>query len=163
MPEPPGQRIELIGGEVITMGRGGIPHETVKKNLNRLLVLWLSINPIAEVWAETMYQLDEHTSPIPDLSVLFPGRVPPGAKGWIQGAPEIAIEVVSSESAALLQRKIDFYLAHGGKSVWVVFPQQHMVMVHRSSEVRRFDHDDTLEDPTLPGFQTSVASLFEGI
>ena len=44
MPEPEGQRIELIGGEVVTMGRGGIPHETVKKNLIRMLVLWLGGN-----------------------------------------------------------------------------------------------------------------------
>jgi len=31
--EPDGQRMELMGGEVVTMGRGKIPHEIVKSNV----------------------------------------------------------------------------------------------------------------------------------
>ena len=165
LPEPDGQRIELIGGELVTMGRGGLPHERVKKNLNAILVIWLAQHPIGEVWNETMYQLDEHNALIPDLSVLFPGRVPPGTTGWIQGAPEIAIEVVSSETALRLEEKINLYLAHGGKSVWVVFPEPRLVRVFDATgQSRRFDDHQTLEDPTvLPGFSVPVSALFEGI
>ena len=49
LPEPEGQRIELIGGEVVSMSFGHIPHEVVKKNLNKILVVWLAQNPIGEV------------------------------------------------------------------------------------------------------------------
>jgi Uma2 family endonuclease len=63
MPEPEGQKLELIGGEVVSMGRGKIPHEVVKKNLNKILVLWLGQNPIAELFPETMYQLDTAAGP----------------------------------------------------------------------------------------------------
>jgi Uma2 family endonuclease len=87
LPEPEGQRIELIGGEVVSMSFGHIPHEVVKKNLNKILVVWLAQNPIAEVFNVTMFQLDEYNSLIPDLSVLFPGRVTPGVTGLFQGAP----------------------------------------------------------------------------
>jgi len=99
MPEPVGQRLELIGGEVISMGRGKIPHEVAKKNLTKILVLWLAQNSTAELFPETMYQLDEYNSLIPDLGVIFSGRISPGSSGWIQAAPELAIEVVSSEPA----------------------------------------------------------------
>jgi Uma2 family endonuclease len=165
MAEPDGERMELIGGEVVTMGYGKAPHEIVKSNLLRILVVWLAQNPVGQLFAETMFQLDDYSSLMPDLSVVFPGRVVPGTKDWLQGAPEIAVEVVSSETAARLEEKIDLYLAHGGKSVWVVFPQHRAVRIFDTSGLsRKFEQHQMLEDPTvLPGFSTPVSAIFEGI
>jgi Uma2 family endonuclease len=165
LPEPDGQRIELMGGEVVTMGRGGAPHEIVKKNLNRILTVWLAQHSAGEVFNETMYQLDDHNSLVPDLSVLFPGRIPPGSTALIQGAPEIAVEVVSSETAARLENKIKLYLTHGSKSVWVVIPEPRIVRIHNAGRQSiRFDQNETLEDPSvLPGFQAPVSAIFAGI
>ncbi len=165
LPEPDGQRIELIGGELVTMGSGKRPHEIVKKNLNRILTVWLAQNPIGELFPETMYELDEHNALIPDLSVLALGRIQAGGDESIHGAPEIAIEVVSSETAARLDTKINLYLAHGSKSVWVVFPGSRVVRIFDAGGLaRKFEQHQTLEDPTvLPGFSAPVSSLFEGI
>src|SRR5579864_1386537 len=127
MPEPEGQKLELIGGEVVSMGRGGIPHEVVKSNLIEILAVWLAQHRIGKLFSETTFQLDEHDSPIPDVCIVFPGRIPPGSTGVIQGAPELAIEVVSSETAARLEEKIELYLAHGSKSVWVIYPTMRVV------------------------------------
>ena len=60
-----------------------------------------------------MYQLDERNCLIPDISLLSSGRIVPGRQEVFQGAPELAIEVVSSETAARLENKIELYLAHG--------------------------------------------------
>jgi Uma2 family endonuclease len=164
VPEPEGQKLELIGGEVVSMGRGKIPHEVVKKNLNKLLVVWLAQNPIGELFPETMYQLDEYTSVIPHLGIVFPGRISLGSTGWIQAAPELAIEVVSSESADRLEQKIELYFTHFGKSVWVVYPNQRVVRVFDGNgQSRKFEQSQTLEDPVLPGFSTPVSAIFEGI
>jgi Uma2 family endonuclease len=160
-----GERRELIGGEVVTMGFGKAPHEIVKKNLLRILIVWLAQNSLAEVFAETMFELDDHDSLIPDLSVVFSGRIAPGAKDWLQGAPEIAVEVVSSETAARLEQKVSLYLANGGKSVWAAFPEQRIVRIFDASGLsRKFELNQTLEDPTvLPGFSTLVADIFKGV
>jgi Uma2 family endonuclease len=165
LPELEGERTELIGGEVVTKGYGKGRHEIVKSNLLRVLVVWLARNPMGSVFAETMFQLDDHNSLIPDLSVVFSGRVAPGAKDWWQGAPEIAVEVVSSETATRLEQKVDLYLANGGKSVWAAFPEHRIVRIYEASGLsRKFDQDQTLEDPTvLPGFSTPVSAIFEGI
>jgi len=165
LPEPEGQRIELIGGEVVSMSFGHIPHEVVKKNLNKILVVWLAQNPVAEVFNETMFQLDDYNSLIPDLSVLFPGRVTPGATGLFQRAPEVAIEVVSSETATRLETKVELYLRHGSKSVWVVFPEQRAVRIFDATgQSKKFEQSQTLADPgVLPGFQVPVAAIFEGV
>src|SRR5260370_3924965 len=165
LPEPEGQRMELLGGEVVTMGQGGMPHEVTKSNIIQVLVAWLLQNPIGKVFSETMFQLDEQNCLIPDVSVLSPGHTYPGGTGSIQGAPEIAIEVVSSETAVHLEEKIDLYLAHGSKSVWVVFPEHRIVrMFDANGQARKFDQNQTLEDPSvLPGFRVPVATIFEGL
>lgn len=164
LPEPDGQRIELIGGELVTMSSGKLPHEIVKSNIIHLVAGWLSQNRIARLFAETMYQLNEHTALIPDLSIVSPNRLTLKS-GWIEGAPEIAIEVVSSETAAHLDKKISLYLAHGGKSVWVVFPEpRHVRIFDTAGQSKTFEQHQTLEDPNvLPGFSAPVSSFFEGI
>lgn len=164
IPEPQGQKLELIGGEVVSMGRGKIPHDLAKKNLTKILVVWLAQNPIAELFPETMYQLDEYTSLIPDLGIVFPGRISQGSTGWIQAAPELAIEIVSSESAERLVQKIELYFTHCSKSVWVVYPKQRVVWVFDvNGQSRKFELSHTLTDPVLPGFSAAVSSIFEGI
>jgi len=165
LPEPQGQRMELIGGEIVAMGRGGYAHEWVKSNLIELLSAWAAKNRSLKLLSETAFQLDEHNSPIPDISLLSRSRGRPGATGLIQGAPELAIEVVSSETASTLENKIELYLAHGGKSVWVVFPEQRVVRVFDASgQSRKFEQNSTLEDAiVLPGFQAPVSAIFEGI
>lgn len=164
MPEPEGQKLELIGGEVVSMGRGRIPHEFVKSNLIQILSVWLAQNPIARLFVETTFDLDEYNSLIPDLSVVFPGRIHPGNTGWMQAAPELAIEVVSSESAERLEEKIELYFAHGSRSVWVVYPKQRVVWVFDANgQSRKFEKSQALEDPVLSGFSTPTSSIFEGI
>jgi Uma2 family endonuclease len=164
MPESEDQRIELIGGELVSMGNAHIPHEVVKKNLNKILVIWLANNPIAELFPETTFQLDENNALMPDLSVVFPGRFAKGSTGLMQNAPELAIEVVSSESAARLEDKIELYVGHGSKSVWVVFPRQRLVRVIDASGISsRFEQNQVLENPTLPGFQIPVSAIFQDL
>src|SRR5260370_27350609 len=145
LPEAEGQRMELIGGEVVSIGRGHIPHEVVKSKINRVLTAWLLKNPIGEVFNESMFQLDAQNCLIPDVSVLRPGHIPPGTTASIQRAPEIPIEVVPSETAAHLEKKIDLYLAHGSKSVWVVFPKHPIVRTFNvTAQSTKFDQTHTL-------------------
>jgi Uma2 family endonuclease len=163
MPEIEGERRELIGGQVVTIGYAKLRHELVKSNLIRILMAWLLQNPVGRLFVETTFVLDETNSFIPDLSIVLPERVDVNAD-WIDGAPEVAIEVVSSETATQLEKKIKLYLAHGAKSVWVVYPEHRLVRLFAGSgSAKGFEQDQTLEDPALPGFSTPVSAIFEGI
>ena len=165
LPETEGVRMELIGGEIVTMPRAGYPHEVTKSNINRMLTAWSLQNPTLRVFCETAFQLDEGSCLIPDVSLLSSTRIIPGTTGVIQPAPELAIEVVSSETASHLETKIELYFAHGGRSVWVAYPQQRVVWIFDASgQSRKFEQGQTLEDPAvLPGFSVPVASIFEGL
>jgi Uma2 family endonuclease len=165
LPETEGERIELIQGEVICMASAGYAHERVKANTNRLLVPWLIQNPIGLVFIETAYRLDEHNAPIPDVSMVANDRLLPGMQGLINGAPDLAIEVVSSETATHLQGKIRLYLKHGSKAVWVVYPEHRMIEIYNANgQMRTLEQDQILEDrDVLPGFSVPVSAIFEGL
>src|SRR5260221_14788331 len=83
VPEPEGERMELIGGEVVTTGQGGIPHEITKSNIIHVLAAWLLQSPIGRLFSETMIQLAQQNCLIPDVSVLRPGHIPQGSTGSI--------------------------------------------------------------------------------
>jgi Uma2 family endonuclease len=79
----------------------------------------------------------------------------------LQGAPELAIEVIAPTDLEIhLKRKIDA-LDHGSKSVWVVYPDGRSVMIYHTDSIQRVKADQLIEDPLLPGFSTSVAAFFE--
>lgn len=163
LPEDERVRQELLGGEIVTMGRGGQPHEITKGNFNRWLWVYLDRNPIGFVLSETSYQLSEHDTPIPDVSLVLAGRLQEGRTGLIQLCPDIAIEVVSSEPAAVLQAKIKLYLQHGTKVVWVAYPELRIIHVYDAKGVRELTGDQALEAPEiLPGFSVPVAAFFAG-
>ncbi len=164
LPEVEGERLELINGEVISMGQAGYPHEITKSNVIRLLTVWSVQNPPSRVFCETAYQLDGRNCLIPDVS-LDPNRVAPGSTGVFQRAPELAIEVVSSETAARLEDKIELYLSCGSKSVWVVYPQRRVVRIFEpAGGAKRFEHDEPLVDPNvLPGFSIPTSAIFDGV
>jgi Uma2 family endonuclease len=164
LPESEGQRIELIGGEVVSMPRAGYPHEITKANVIKILVVWLAQNPVGTVLSETAFRIDEGDCFIPDVSVISPSRIVPGTRGIFQGSPELAIEVVSSEDAERLEEKIELYLANGSKSVWAVFPKTRVVRIYDAEGgSRKFEKNEALEDPTLPGFRVHVSAIFEGV
>jgi Uma2 family endonuclease len=165
MPESEGLIEELIGGEVVSTPRAGQPHEVTKSNLVRLLISRQTQNPVLRVFIETSYELDDRNCLIPDISLIAEKRIIPGSKGVFQGAPELAIEVVSSEPAARLQRKIRLYLAHGARSVWTIYPQEQMVRIEDAAGGSRlFLDDQPLTDPAvLPGFSIPTSAIFEGV
>jgi Uma2 family endonuclease len=163
LPESDDQRRELIGGEIFSMGHGGWPHECVKSNINRLLLAWLLQNRLGRVLVETGFQIGEPEFLIPDLSYVSNALALRGTKGQIEGAPDLAIEVVSSEPAARLLKKVGLYLSHGAKSVWVVYPEEQTVWIYSSGHATEFQRDQMLEDPALPGFRAPVSEIFEGI
>ncbi|HEX4593731.1 MAG TPA: Uma2 family endonuclease [Bryobacteraceae bacterium] len=161
LPELEGEKMELVDGEE----PGKYVHEITKSNLLHLLAPWLARNSEGKVFCCSMFELNEANSLIPDVSILFPGPILPGNTGLLQGSPDLAIEVISTDKASELEAKIELYLAHGSKSVWVVFPELRAVRIFcADGHSRKFEQNQILEDPTmLPGFQTPVTTIFEGI
>jgi Uma2 family endonuclease len=159
------QCCELVQGEVICMGNAGLLHETVKSNCLTILVGYVSDHPLGRVYSETMYRLGAREGRIPDVSFMVKERVPEKAVNRPpEGAPDLAFEVVSSESAAFMERKINLYLSTGSRVVWVAYPEERTLWVHRLNQNLHLHEGDYLEEPDLlPGFRVLVGRFFDGI
>jgi len=164
LPEDPSVRQELLGGELVTMGRGGVKHEIVKSNFGQELGAYFQQNRIGRVMSESTFRITEHDAPMPDVSVVLAGRLPKEGEGLMAIVPDIAIEVVSSEPAAVLRAKIKLYLDHGAKAVWVAYPKLRIIEVHDGSGVRELSGERLLETPgVLPGFSVPASAFFREI
>ena len=123
LPEKPGKQ-EFLNGELIELPPAKLKHNEIAKEI----FLWLLgfLHP-TRVWIETGYRMRAGWL-VPDVSVTWPDQ--PVENGWLQGAPMIAIEVVSpSNDPEQLDAKTAAYLEDGAAEVWIVYPKTHSMMV----------------------------------
>jgi Uma2 family endonuclease len=166
LPEEQTRACELVEGEIVPMGNVGRQHEWVKANFNRQLVAYSLQHRIGQVLSETMYKIRSSEARVPDVSFQLARTLTPGDPDKLfEGSPDLAIEVVSSETAEFLERKITLYLETGSQAVWVAYPKHRTLWTHHADGISRLlKEDQYLEEPQLlPGFRVLVSDFFEGI
>ncbi|WP_437674582.1 Uma2 family endonuclease [Sorangium sp. So ce131] len=102
----------------------------------------------------------------PDVAMVRAERKPAGRgeAGWLEGAPELAVEIVGdAQPMAKLMKKATEYLAAGARMVWVVDGETEVVVVLTPPDhVRVLGAGEVLEGgEALPDFRCAVAALFE--
>ena len=116
--------------------------------------------------AETGFQIghDPDTVRAPDVGFVRAERVPSTPTlGFFQGAPDLAVEVLSpNDRASDLLAKVQDWLGAGCRAVWVVDPVTRTVSVygrHADVVVCKITDELTGED-LLPEFRLPVAEIF---
>ena len=150
LPITEGVLYEMNEGELVTMTEPMPRHNRVRDSIARRLGNFVEERKLGEVFLETGYQLTPETVRIPDVSFVSVDRMREiDLDRRIQGAPALAIEVVSpTDLAEDLTQKVKQYLAAGAKAVWVFYPKPREVQVFRADGaifVRR--ESETLEEP----------------
>lgn len=111
----------------------------------------LARNPDTLVGIDLAYISAEQAARIPD------------AVSFIDGAPVLAIEILSpSDKHEEVVEKIELYLSTGVALVWVVDPDLRTVAVHRPETAPVLFNvlQDLTAEPHLPGFRVPVSELF---
>jgi Uma2 family endonuclease len=154
-------RYELVEGEVITVAPAMLPHNLVRDNFVIVLKPFVRSHDLGTVVAEQPFHLFEGTIRVPDVAFVRAGREIATDKP-IEGAPELAIEVVSpSNTPREIDQRISDYFAAGCRRLWVVYPEDREVYIHGLAGVTRRRAEDLLEDTELlPGFSVKVSELF---
>ena len=166
LPDQPGKR-ELVRGELIEMPPAESKHnrrahriyEDVKAALQRAHARGevpkndrpggLSHNArgealeLGEAFHEMGYLLQRQNWLQPDVSVTYAGQ--PEGK-YFEGAPAIAIEVISPEC--------------GAREVWSFFPKTRQVTIQVPGSVRVIAEDGVITTPLLPGLAMAVKDIF---
>ena len=161
LPERPG-KAELLRGELIELPAARQYHNDISQ------LFFLALHevvqglkrdrpdlPLGKAHMETGYQLSACSWLQPDVSLTHPAQP---VRDYYQGAPLLAVEVVSeSNTAAAIESKIREYLTHGGREVWVVYPKTKSVRVYREGTATLCEA--TLKSDLLPGFSLDLRSV----
>lgn len=163
LPENAERRFELIDGEMIEKMPTQL-HALIVHLLNGFLFVFVREHPIGWVLPEARYALpdDPDNTVIPDLSfVVSEGKtlIEEGAAPYM---PDLAIEVQSpGQSDKFMADKARYYLTHGSKMVWLVYPKKQIVEVLTADDRRLLTPGDTLSGgDLLPGFTLPVVDIF---
>jgi Uma2 family endonuclease len=164
--EPDDLRYELDEGELIEMTRPRVGHNRVVMRTTQVLLQYLQKNPVGELFtSDNLFVLGPTTKRAPDLSFILTGRastIDPAKD--IQGAPDLAIEVLSpSDRAAAMRHKVKQYFGAGARAVWLVYPASPEVEVWESASgpARVLGENETLEArDLLPGFSCRISAFF---
>jgi Uma2 family endonuclease len=101
----------------------------------------------------------------PDVGVIRVEREPTGKgiQGWLDGAPDLAVEVMGDDQRSSELKKALEYLAAGSRLVWILDPDaQQVIVVTPPDRIRVLGRGETLDGAeVLPGFSCSVLELFE--
>jgi Uma2 family endonuclease len=161
--ESNGRKLELVDGEVRELPSGFL-HDKVVIFLARLL------GPYADEYGEIVgsqagFRMLGGNIRCLDLSVTSYDRIPAGGPptGFFDGAPDLAIEVISpSETGSEQLRKRIEYFAAGSKCVWELDPITRSLAVYSSPDTHELLTSDSTVDggEFLPGFSSKVDALF---
>jgi Uma2 family endonuclease len=159
-------RCELVRGELHMMSPAGFDHGRIAAVLCAQVWAFVRLRGLGVVTgAETGFfiQRNPDTVRAPDVGFVAARRVPPGpAPGFFEGAPDLAVEVVSpGDRASELLAKVQDWLDAGCQIVWVVDPAKRTVAVHRpdAQPARLGPADELTAEDLLPGLRLRVEEV----
>jgi Uma2 family endonuclease len=155
LPAQPGKD-ELLDGERFHLPPAFRNHSTIVGRLFALLMRLVDGPMPRLVQVETGYKIGDRSWLVPDVSILHPNQA--GGK-YHEGAPEIAIEVISeSNTARQIDNKRRIYLENGAKEVWVIYPETRSAFVFRAGAVEEVTGE--LRSATTPEARINLPELF---
>lgn len=162
-------RRELVDGEVIETTPVGGVHGKVTSRINRRLAEHVEEHGGGEVLVGDVgfvmsLSADPERVRAPDVAFISSRRLPGGQlpQGFLQGAPDLAIEVLSpTDSSPDIQQKVRDYLDAGAFLVWVIAPQAKTATVYRADgSARLLREAEALDgEGVLPGFTLPLAEI----
>ena len=149
------------------MTPAGFEHGRIVSRINARLERFVEQRSLGVVTgAETCFQIGHNPDTVraPDVGFIRTERVPPTpTMGFFQGAPDLAVEVLSpNDRASEVLAKVQDWLGAGCGAVWVVDPATRTVAVYDSQNrvVARTTSDELTGGEVLPEFRLPVAEIF---
>jgi Uma2 family endonuclease len=160
-------RCELVRGELVMMSPGKGRHGAVGARIARVLGNFVEAKGCGEVFdSSTGYVLARGPDTVrePDVSFVCTERLErQDLDSFLEGAPDLAVEVLSpGNTAAEMREKMADYFGAGCRVVWIVDPLHRSVTVHRpdAGPAILTEDDMLMEDEVLPGFRVLVREIF---
>lgn len=161
-------RFELIKGDLIEMAPPGSEHAELLTAAAILIGTHVRRERLGSVFSgDGGFILARNPDILlgPDVAFVQAARLVPREErtGWLELAPDLAVEIVSpNDSWRDVERKVEIYLDHGVRQVWVLNPRERTISVFTPGPaLRRYRDDEVLDGgAALPGFTARVAAFF---
>jgi Uma2 family endonuclease len=160
----------LIDGELIVSPAPSPWHQRVQGRLFSTLDAHVRAAQLGRVYGAPLdVVLRQEKPPVviqPDVLFLARGGAAQVTKRWVEGPPDLVVEVVSPGNARLdMVRKLNVYGRFGVREYWLVFPELEQVQVLLQSgdgfaPPAIMEGPEILTSELLPGFKLPLPELF---
>ncbi len=159
---PKGGRYELHHGELVEVTFPNARHKKLERRLRQLLSEPANTRGIVEI--EVAYRpLPEYEVWCADVAFVSQTRWDSmSPEGWLQGSPEMVIEIQSaSNTAEELEDNEITCLAGGCKEFCVIYRKLQIVKVTNAAGVRRYRDTEVIPLSLFPGSFIGVREVFQ--
>jgi len=159
-------RCELVRGELRMMIPAGGEHGRIAGTLALVLGGHVRAGNLGTFYgAETGFVLsiDPDTVRAPDFAFVRAERGRPPLRGYVPGAPDLAVEVLSPDDRpGYVREKVAEWLEAGARAVWVVDPRDRTVTIHEPGRppLLLAETESLSGGDVLPGFELPVRDVF---
>lgn len=162
-----GKRYELHDGELSVTPAPGMRHQDVLLDLALVLAPHVRTRTRGRLFIAPFDCIMTNTSVVePDLLYVDEARVPLLTQRGLEGAPTLAIEILSPWTGHIDRRaKMALYATHGVDWYWIVDPQTQTIDAHRLEGDRyrlaaRLDGPTTRALPPFPELTLDPATVW---
>jgi Uma2 family endonuclease len=166
LPEREGPIYELDEGELLMEPSPTFRHNLIRRRIAVRLERFVQSHRLGVVIEEMDFRLGPDTVRNPDVAFVTTEhlRTLDLDRSPADGAPALAIEVISpSNSAQDMRKKVGQHLAAGSQAVWLVYPALRLVEIYDNAGIRTVTAPDCIQDETVPNltFSLYLAEIFE--
>ena len=162
-----GRRYEIHDGIPSVTPAPGTAHQRISLALCVALHLHVTARGLGEVFSAPTDVILSDTSIVqPDILFIARDRRDVISARGIEGAPTLAVEIVSPHSRAIdRQRKLDLYARHGVPHYWIVDPEtrtveSYVLVAGRYSVDARAAGAQTFRSEPLPDLEVNLPTLW---
>ncbi len=163
---PDDVRAEWVDGEVIMMSPANEDHSDLVLWLAMMLRYWVQEHELGKVYAEsfTIRLGAQRQRRLPDVMFISNERMSRIGRTFVDGAPDMAIEVISPDSEHRDRNdKFVAYAAAGMREYWIIDPDKRQAEVYVLSGqqfVLSPEQDSWLVSSVVSGFRLRTAWLW---
>ncbi len=163
-----GKRYEIIDGELFVTPSPRRAHQKIVTNLTYYLVDFVKRRALGEIYTAPFDVVFSRYDVVePDILYVSKSRSSVLTDKNVQGAPDLAVEVLSETTADVDRTtKLKLYARFGVQEYWIVEPVGPTAEIYRQGK-GGFEHaaslkaDDALTSPLFPGFSLPLPKLLE--
>jgi Uma2 family endonuclease len=164
---PEGQKADLLNGTIYMASPDNTDHNALNTWLLRVLAEFVDQRHLGETYmSRVTFRLGEKQGPEPDLAFVTQERAGLRQRGFVDGPPDLAVEIVSPDSVHrdyILKREV--YEQAGVPEYWILDPDETRATFLRLNDKGKYEEvepvDHRIHSNVVKGFWLDVRWLFQ--